>query len=263
MDFYNEVEQFLRAMSFYTSSYLAFHDWRNLVIDTKFAVALISTFSRAYGTAMGIYSQNEADNVNLLIEKSKQDERLKNFLYSFKMAVLSDTPETQNAYEKYLILAAEALAGKLDAGEGRKTIDRKRLKKIIGEDLHNHFFEHVDPMTGNNIRNLHMHEGESPASKPSETIKLITKFKAFIKAEYGIVGMHEIREDASPTRGLYRDDGGLVMARAIGGKSTLSEIHIEDTLNKEAVIDWLLKGNFEILNISTGEGKEIFQNMIS
>ncbi|HSX33507.1 MAG TPA: hypothetical protein VLF91_04175 [Candidatus Saccharimonadales bacterium] len=262
-DFYNEVEQFIRAMSFYTSSYLAFHDWRNLVIDNNFSVALISTFSRTYGTAIGIYSQNEADNINLLIERSNEDERLKNFLYNFKMALLTDAPETQNAYEKYLILAAESLAGKIEEGNGIKKLDRPRLKQIIGEDLHNFFFQHVDPLTGNNIRNRHMHEGESPASKPSETIKLVSKFKAFIKTEYGIAGMHEISEAASPTRGLYRDDGGLVMARAVDEKSDLSQINIEDTLDKESVIKWLLKGNFELLNISIGEGNKIYMQMLA
>jgi hypothetical protein len=262
-DFYQEVEQFIRAASFYTSSYLAFHDWRNLVIDTKFDVALISTFTRTYGTAIGIYSQSEANNVQLLIEKSDQDERLKNFLYNYKMALLTDASETQNAYEKYLILAAESLAGKIVDSDGNKKLDRKRVKQIIGEELHDHFFQHTDPLTGNNIRNLHMHEGESPASKPSETIKLISKFKQFIKNEYGIDGMHEIDEVHSPTRGLYRDDGGLVMARAVSGKSDLSQIGIEDTLDKEAVIKWLLQGGFELLNISNGEGKEIYTEMIT
>jgi|GEM_PF-7085939 len=261
-DFYNEVERFIRAMSFYTSSYVAFHDWRNLVIDNKFNVALISTFSRTYGTAIGIYSQDEADNINLLIQKSDEDERLKHFLYNFKMALLTDTPETQNAYEKYLILAAESLAGKVVDGDGIKKIDRPRLKQIIGKDLHDFFFQHVDPLTGNSIRNIHMHEGESPASKPSETIKLISKFKAFIQSEYGIDGMHEISENASPTRGLYRDDGGLVMARTVKGKSDFSQISIEDTLDKESVIRWLLKGNFELLNISSGEGNKIYMQML-
>ena len=262
-DFYNEVEQFIRAMSFYTSSYLAFHDWRSLIIDSKCDVALISTFSRTYGTAIGLYSQNEVNNVSILIEKSNQDEKLKNFLYNYKMALLTDAPETQNTYEKYLILAAESLAGKIVNNEGKKNLDRGRLKQIIGDYLHDHFFQHVDPLTGNNIRNLHMHEGESPASKPSETIKLISKFKQFIKDEYAIDGMHEIGETKSPTRGLYCDDGGLVMARAVSSTSDLSQISIEDTLDKEAVIKWLLQGNFEILSISNGEGKEIYANMIT
>lgn len=260
-EFYKEVEQFVRATTFYTSSYLAFHDWRNLVIDNHLNVALISKFSRTNGTSIGIYSQSEADNINKLIEKSYEDEKLKNFLHNYKMALLTDAPETQNAYEKYLILSAEALAGKVEAEDGYMRVDRNRLKQIIGNELHDFFFQHVDPVTGNSIRNLHMHEGESPISKPSETIKLIKKFKDFVKNEYDINGMHQIEENASPTRGLYRDDGGLVMARAVEGRSSVTQLTIEDTMDKEAVIKWLLEGNFEILNISTGESNTLYKEM--
>jgi hypothetical protein len=260
-DFYKEVERFIRAASFYTSSYMAFHDWRNIVIDYDLDVALISTFTRTNGTAIGIYNQTEADNINLLIEKSEQDERLKNFLYNYKMALLTDAPETQNAYEKYLILAAESLAGKIEDEDAYKKVDRRRLKQIIGDDLHTFFFQHVDPLTGNSIRNLHMHEGESPASKPSETIKLIKKFKAFIKSEYGINAMHEISDTASPTRGLYRDDGGLIMAKAVTGMSDVNQIKIEDTLDKDTVIRSLREAKFELLNMSTGEGGDIYRQM--
>jgi hypothetical protein len=260
-DFYKEVEQFVRAAAFYTSSYLAFHDWRNVVIDNELGVAIISTFTRTAGTSIGIYSQNEADNINVLIEKSNEDERLKNFLNNYKLALLTDTPETQNAYEKYLLLAAEALAGKVEAGDGYLKVDRRRLKQIIGEELHDFFFQHVDPVTGNNIRNLHMHGNESPGSKPSETIKLIRKFKVFIESEYEIAGMHLIGENASPTRGLYRDDGGLIMARPVEGRAELNQIRIQDTFDKEAVIHWMLEGGFEILNMGNGEGRELYLRM--
>lgn len=260
-DFYKEVEQYVRAAAFYTSSYLAFHDWRNLVIDYELGVAIISTFNRAIGTPIGIYSQSEADSINTLIEKSNEDERLKNFLSNYKLALLTDAPETQNAYEKYLLLAAEALAVKVEVEGGYLKVDRRRLKQIIGEELHDFFFQHVDPVTGNNIRNLHMHGNESPGSKPSETIKLIRKFKVFVEREYEITGMHLIEENASPTRGLYRDDGGLIMARPVEGRAELNQVGIKDTFDKEAVIHWLLDGGFEILNMGNGEGKDLYLRM--
>lgn len=261
-EFYKEVEQYIRAAAFYTSSYLAFHDWRNLVIDNELGIALISTFVRKSGTAIGIYSQTEADNISLLIETSGQDDKLKNFLNNYKLALLTDAPETQNAYEKYLILAAEALAGKIPGANGYLKVDRRRLKQIIGEELHDFFFQHVDPVTGNNIRNLHMHGNESPNSKPSETIKLIRKFKDFIESEYGIHGMHVIEETASPTRGLCRDDGGLVLVKPVRGNTELRELDIENTFDLDVIIHWLRKSGYEILNTSSGEGRSLYRQMV-
>jgi hypothetical protein len=106
-----------------------------------------------------------------------------------------------------------------------------------------------------------MHGNESPNSKPSETIKLIKKFKDFIASEYGIEGMHIIEENASPTRGLYRDDGGVILARPVPGRAELDQIQIENTLNKDTVIKWMLEGGFELLNITNGEGKDIYLGM--
>ncbi len=52
-----------------------------------------------------------------------------------------------------------------------------------------------------------MHTGKSPNEKPSETLKLVNKLREFVATEYGLNKITLIKEENSPTRGLYRDDG--------------------------------------------------------
>lgn len=239
--FFKEVEEFIEAMAFQTSSYLSFQDWDHIITNQTQEISIISNFLRTLGTPLSLYNQERVDDVHKIIAEAKEDKRLKNFLHCYKMAILVDAPETQDAYEKYLILACEALAGEVEGktglfkkllyklglrkGGGHVKYDRKRLKMIIGKELHKYFFSRLNPIVGKTIRNANMHTGRSPNDKPSETIKLVNKLREFVAKEYGLKALSIIEERYSPTRGLYRDDGQRLFIQGKGvNKLTLETI---------------------------------------
>lgn len=254
LEFYHVVEKFVEGASFYTSSYLSYHDWNHIVINKTQNLALIAMFERTLGTSIGIYSQNEFDEIHKIIDESDKDTRLKHFLHCYRMAVLVDAPETQDAYEKYLILAAEALAGEVDNGSGGSKYDSKRLIQILGKDLHKYFFSHVDPVSGKTIRNANMHIGKSPNEKPMETIKIVNKLREFVKKEYGLKNIHIIKEENSPTRGYHRDDGGLIVVKG----SKINDIKLSEIENLNEYFKKLPPG---VDYVGGEERKEAFRRL--
>jgi hypothetical protein len=247
--FFKEVEEFIEAASFHTSSYLSFHDWNHLITNQTKQLTMIVLFPRTLGTPLSLYTQGRVDDVKKIIETSKHDKRLKRFLHCYRMAILVDAPETQDAYEKYLILACEALAGEIEVSTGgwirhsmsrlglikptkRMKYDRKRLVAIIGKDLHKYFFSRVDPIAGKTIRNANMHDGKSPNEKPSETIRLVNKLREFVASEYELTELTILKEEHSPTRGLYRDDG----QRLFLGGNGVATISLEEITDLEVFI---------------------------
>jgi hypothetical protein len=211
-DFYKKVYSFVEAAAFQTTSYLAFHDWNYIITNLDQNVALISMYERASGTSLSLYSQEDYDDVQSLIAQSDADSRLKNFLHCYRMAILVDAPETRDAYEKYLILACESLAGEIPNRRGNGfTYDKERLVSIIGDDLFEYFYVAQHPVLGKTRRNAHMHVGQAPDQKNTETVKLVTKLRQFVSKEYGMKATTILDEKLSPTRGYYRDDGGNLL----------------------------------------------------
>lgn len=248
--FYKEVDEFIEAVAFQTSSYLSFHDWNHLIINETKQLAMFVVFPRSLGTSLNLYSQEHVDDVNKIITGAKQDNRLKSFLHCYRMAILVDAPETQDAYEKYLLLACEALAGEVELPNGNRfrhifshlglmkpitytKYNKKRLIDIIGKDLHKYFFSSLNPIVGKTIRNANMHTGKSPNEKPSETLKLVRKLREFVATEYGLTRITIIEEKNSPTRGLYRDDGQRLFLKGKGvGKLELKSVENLEVLLK-------------------------------
>jgi hypothetical protein len=255
--FYKEVLDFVEAAAFITTSYLAFFDWNHVIINKTQNVAWVSHFERTLGTSMGLYSQDEVDSLTKIIDEARKDVRLKNFLHCYRMAIMVDVPETQDAYEKYLILACEALAGEIDNGSGSKKYDATRLKTIVGKELHKYFFSSVDPLSGKTIRNANMHNGKSPNQKPGETLKLVNKLRGFIASEYGITHLPMIKEENSPTRGLYRDDGGVILVQG----DAVDKIALKDITTLEKYMSDVLKMGLTIVNAGTDEGRELLKHM--
>lgn len=244
--FYKEVEEFVEAAAFETSSYLSFHDWNHLILDRDRQICMVVVFPRTLGTPLSLYTLEHINDVNTIITSAKQDAGLKNFLHCYRMALLVDAPETHDAYEKYLLLACEALAGGIEVTDGgfinrmlsrlritkpakRIKYDRKRLVSIIGKDLHKYFFSRLNPVVGKTIRNANMHDGKSPNDKPSEAIKLVNKLRAFVAKEYGLNSLTILKEEHSPTRGLYRDDGQRVFLKGDGVE--IVDLHTITDLN--------------------------------
>ena len=245
--FFTQVEDFISSAIFQTTSYIAFHDWNHLIINKTKKLALLSLFERSFGTTLSLYKEEEVEDINKLIHISQKDERLKNFLHCYRMAVLVDAPETQDAYEKYLILAAESLAGGVE-GDGRLKYNRKRLQQIVGKDLHKYFFSHIDPVTGKTIRNANMHDGKSPNDKPSETLKIVNRLREFVAKEYGLKSLTMLEEKNSPTRGYYRDDGGRI---ALKGEGVI-QLNLFDIRNINDFMKKIPK-NIQITTFNTGE----------
>jgi len=224
--FYEDATEFIEVVAFHTSSYLSFYDWTHLIINHTKESALISTFERTLGTPLGLYGEDSVSDVHKLISIARDDEELKNFLHCFRMAILVDAPETQDAYEKYLILASEALAGEVEVtGEDRTKVNSKKLKEIIGKELHHHFFSSVDKRTGKTVRNANMHIGKSNNMKPSQTIRLVNMLRNYVAEKYELKALTIIEEDYSPTRGYYRDDGERMLF--VGNVHELSLLNIE------------------------------------
>jgi hypothetical protein len=231
--FYKEVEEFIEAAAFQTSSYLSFHDWNHLIVNQTKQLAMIVVFPRTLGTSLTLYTEEHVDDVNKVIANAKQDKRLKNFLHCYRMAILVDAPETQDAYEKYLLFACEALAGEIEVVGGswiRRVLsrmglmkpitytkyDKERLVKIIGKELHKYFFSSLHPVAGKTIRNANMHTCKSPNEKASQAIKLVNRLREFVAKEYGLTKLTIIKEENSPTRGLYRDNGQRLFFKGKG-----------------------------------------------
>lgn len=231
--FHIEATNFIEAVVFYTSSYIAFHDWNNIVINKTKNTALVSLFDRTSGTPLGIESQDGFDEIQKIIILAKSDARFKKFLHCYRMALLVDAPETQDAYEKYLILASEALAGEVDNGKGYLKVDHTQLKTIIGKPLHDYFFSSIDPIAGKTIRNANMHDGKSPNQKSNETTKLVNKLREYIAKEYGLNDLKIIKEEHSPTRGLSRDDGSMMV---VGGKKLTELLDLREIRNMDEFI---------------------------
>lgn len=225
--FFNLVEEFIEAAAFQTSSYLSFHDWNNIVINKSKNIAVVLIYPRSLNTSLELYNQENVDDVNKIIDIAKNDIKIKNFLHCYKMAILVDAPETQDAYEKYLLLACESLAGEINDGKGYAKVNAVRLKKIIGKTLQKYFFSSINPKVGKTIRNANMHTGKSPNNKPQKTVELVNKLREFIKKEYGLKSLTIIKEQHQPTRGLYRDDGQRIFLSG-NGVNNLSLITITD-----------------------------------
>ncbi len=113
---------------------------------------------------------------------------------------------------------------KLGISLGYTKVDRKRLKEILGKELHKYFFSSVDPRVGSTIRNANMHIGKSPNPKASQTIRLVNKMRVYIKDMYDLKDLTLIEEQHSPTRGLYRDDGGVLILKG----SSLDTINLAE-----------------------------------
>ena len=255
--FYGKVLEFIEAAAFQTTSYLAFHDWNHAITNETQNLCLLAVFKRSLGTSMGLYSQEQIDDVHKIIAAAKQDDKLKDFLHCYRMAILVDSPETQDAYEKYLILACEALAGEIDDGKGGKKYDRKRLEAIVGKELHKYFFSSLDPVVGKTIRNANMHKGKSPNQKPSETIKLVNKLRAFVANEYGLSDLPIIEEKNSPTRGLYRDDGGIILLQG----EAVNGVLLQDVDDLEDYMKSALFKGLSLINVSGAQGTELLKKM--
>lgn len=245
--FYSEVDEFIEAAAFQTSSYLSFHDWNRLIINKTKQLAVFVVFPRSLGTSLNLYSQEHVDDVNKIITSARHDKRLKNFLHCYRMAILVDAPETLDAYEKYLLIACEALAGEPELPNGEPIsyikYDKKRLIGIIGKDLHKYFFSSLNPIVGKTIRNANMHTGKSPNDKPSETLKLVRKLREFVAKEYGLTRITIIEEKNSPTRGLYRDDPQILFLKGKG----VDKLELKSVENLEAMLKNMPK-NTEIIN---------------
>lgn len=267
--FYKEVDEFIEAAAFHTSSYLGFHDWNHTITNVTKQLTMIVIFPRTLGTPLSLYNQERVDDVHKIIEAAKQDKRLKSFLHCYRMAILVDAPETHDAYEKYLILACEALAGEIEVMDGslinrllsrmrlmkppkRMKYNRKRLIAIIGKDLHKYFFSSLNPGAGKTIRNANMHDGKSPNDKPSETIRLVNKLREFVAKEYGLADMSIIKEENSPTRGLYRDDG----QRLFLGGAGVSNIDLQGITDLEVFLKALPK---DVKILSGKEAQVMFE----
>jgi hypothetical protein len=252
--FYKEVDEFIEAAAFHTSSYLSFHDWNHVITNQTKRLCMIVIFPRTLGTPLSLYNQERVDDVNKIIAAAKTDKKLKKFLHCYRMAILVDAPETHDAYEKYLILASEALAGEVNVVDGgfvrrlfdrlglvkstkRMKYDRKRLIQIIGKELHKYFFSSLNPEVGKTIRNANMHDGKSPNDKPSETIRLVNKLREFVANEYDLKDMSIIKEENSPTRGLYRDDGQILFL-----SGDVETIDLQGITDLEVFIKALPKG---------------------
>ncbi len=212
--FYYVVTDFLNSAVFYTTSFISFLDWNHVIVNTTKNISLISIYQRTLGTSLDFYSEERVDSIQKIMDYAKEDSRLENFLHCYRMAVLVDYPEKYDAYEKYLIIACEALAGESIDSDGKFRYDRKRLEKIIGKDLHKKFFSHVDDLVGKTVRNSHFHIGRNLSdNKPKMAVLLVNKLREFIKEEYKIVDLPILEIKYSPTRGMYRDDGGLVLVK--------------------------------------------------
>jgi hypothetical protein len=255
--FYGKVIEFVEAVTFQTSSYLAFHDWNHVITNNTQSLCLVASFERSLGTGLGLYSQEQVDDVHKIMAAAKQDSRFKDFLHCYRMAVMVDAPETQDAYEKYLLLACEAMAGEVDDDKGGKKYDRQRLKAIMGKDLHKYFFSSLDPQVGKTIRNANMHKGKSPNQKPSETIKLVNRLRNFVTKEYGLTDLPIIEEKNSPTRGLYRDDGGILLLQG----EKVSEVLLKDIEDLNEYMKSALFKGLTLLNVSAEEGNALLKGM--
>lgn len=261
--FYKEVGEFIEAAAFQTSSYLSFHDWNHLIVNQTKQLAMFVVFPRTLGTSLNLYTQDHVDDVDKIIASAKQDKRLKGFLHCYRMAILVDAPETQDAYEKYLLLACEALAGEIEVPGGNwfrrafgrlglmgpityTKYDKKRLVEIIGKELHKYFFSSLHPIVGKTIRNANMHTGKSPNEKPSQTLKLVNKLREFVAKEYGLTKITIIKEENSPTRGLYRDDGQILFLKGKGvGNLELQAVRDLEVLLKNIPKDTKITGGKE------------------
>ncbi|MDQ5886343.1 MAG: hypothetical protein QG628_740 [Patescibacteria group bacterium] len=69
-----------------------------------------------------------------------------------------------------------------------------------------------------------MHIGKSPNPKASQTIRLVNKMRVYIKDMYDLKDLTLIEEQHSPTRGLYRDDGGVLILKG----SSLDTINLAE-----------------------------------
>ncbi len=234
---------------------LSFHDWNHTITNETKQLCMIVVFPRTLGTSLSLHNRESVDDVQKIITTAEQDKRLKLFLHCYRMAILVDAPETQDAYEKYLILACEALAGEVEVVNGgmigrllsklklakpskRMKYDGRRLIAIIGKDLHKYFFSSLDPIAGKTIRNANMHDGKSPNEKPSETIRLVNKLREFVAKEYGLIALTILKEENSPTRGLYRDDG----QRLFLGGPIVSSVDLQRITDLEVFLKTLPKG---------------------
>ncbi len=245
--FYKVVTEFLDAAVFYTTSYISFLDWNHVVINTTQNVSLISLYERTLGTSLDFYSEERTDSVQNIRDFAQKDIRLANFLHCYRMAVLVDSPETYDAYEKYLILACEALAGEIKDVDGNVKYDRKRLQSILGKELHKKFFSHVDGTSGKTVRNAHFHLGKVMVTegKPRKVIELVNQLRQFIASEYGITDLPILRIENSPTRGMHRDDGGIVVIR---GQYDNPQILMENCEPNKVFDDLIDKKDYEILS---------------
>ena len=240
--FYKAVAEFVEAIAFHTSSYLAFFDRNHLITNLDQRISLLAKFERTNGTALTVYFQEDAEDIHTIIENSRKDIRFKNFLHCYRMATIVYAPETLDAYEKYLLLACEALAGGVENGDGYVKVDRDRLKQIMGLTLHKHFFSHVDPISGKTIRNSNMHLGRSTNPRPQELEKLVLKIRDFVKSEYDLRSLPSIDVDKDPIRGFHRDDGKVLILEGSGVES----IELSDV---KTVRDYMLAtmGKFTLL----------------
>lgn len=245
--FHKVVSDFLDAAVFYTTSYISFLDWNHVVINVTQNVSLISLYERTLGTSLDFYSEERTNSVQLIRELAKKDIRLANFLHCYRMAVMVDSPETYDAYEKYLILACEALAGEVKDEDGIVKYDRKRLQKIIGKELHKKFFSHIDDGLGKTVRNAHFHLGKVMVSdgKPRKVIELVNQLRGFIANEYGISDLPILKIENSPTRGMHRDDGGIVVVR---GQYNNPQRLMENCEPNKVFDDLIDNDDFEILS---------------
>lgn len=255
--FYKTVSEFVEAVCFQTTSYLAFQDWNHIITNLTQNLCLISAFKRTNGTSMGLYTQEQIDDVQRLMKEAKSDPRLKNFLHCYRMAIMVDSPETQDAYEKYLILASEALAGEIDDGNGSKKYDRKRLQLIIGKELHKYFFSKIDPLLGKTIRNANMHIGKSSNPKPSETIRLVNMLRKFVAVQYGLKDLPIIDEKNSPTRGLYRDDGGVILLQG----ENVTKVNIQHVNDLSEYMHSAVFNELSMINVGGPEGQQLLKQM--
>lgn len=239
--FYEHTSELLEACTFYTSTYIVFEYWNHIITDVEKELNLISKFKRSDSTPIKVFDVDDTLSISELVEISKKDDRIKNFLHCYRMVVILDSPYTRDAYEKYLILACESLAGEKvlrTDRKGNETIgwNKEALIEIIGEPLYIYFFEKRNKYTGKTIRNANMHIGKSPNEDFGKTLELVVKLRKYLSEKYCLSNMKLIDVEHSPTRGKFRYDGEKLIYRA-----TIDIQHIENLnslmdLDKELIV---------------------------
>jgi thymidylate kinase len=130
---------------------------------------------------------------------------------------IEDLLAKQNTLVVYLQVDESAIADRI-----RLTAERR------DKDPAEHFqWGEYFKIKGKTFGEVAEHYAKSPNEKPSQTVRLVNKLGEFVAKEYELTELTILKEENSPTRGLYRDDGQRLF---LGGTGV-------DTIDLEAVTD--------------------------